>query len=54
MTFKASLREIDNGFLVELNPKVGEYSETYAPTLERSITVEADKLWDLYALRVPS
>ena len=37
MTFKASFREIENGFLVDLNPKPLEYEEAYAPTFEEAI-----------------
>ena len=37
MPFKASLKEIDNGFVVDLNPKVLEYEEVYAPTFDNAI-----------------
>ena len=39
MTFKASLRELSNGFLVDLNPKPLEYEEAYAPTFEGAIAL---------------
>ncbi|MGD0549628.1 MAG: hypothetical protein ABSA81_03665 [Candidatus Bathyarchaeia archaeon] len=52
MTFKASLRELSNGFLVNLNPKVLEYEEVeyeelYAPTFEEAIAaiVASYKQW---------
>jgi hypothetical protein len=47
MTFKASLRELSNGFLVDLNPKVLEYEEVYAPTFEEAIAaiVASYKQW---------
>jgi hypothetical protein len=47
MAFKASFREIDNGFLVDLNPKSLEYEETYAPTFEGAIAaiVASYKKW---------
>jgi hypothetical protein len=32
MTFKVSLKEIENGFIVDLNPKPLEYEELYAST----------------------
>jgi hypothetical protein len=37
MTFKATIREIDNGFLVELNLKPFEYDEAYASSFEGAI-----------------
>jgi len=47
MTFKASLKEINNGFLVDLNPKPLEYEEAYAPTFEEAIAaiVVSYKQW---------
>ena len=39
MTFKASLKEIDNGFLIDLNPTLVEYTEVHAPTFEGAIAL---------------
>ena len=43
MTFKATIKEIGNGFLVELNPKPFEYEEVYVPTFDRSTAVVTAK-----------
>jgi hypothetical protein len=51
MTFKASLREIDNGFIVDLSgSKLFDYSEIHAPTFDMAITLVIAK----YAEEHPS
>jgi hypothetical protein len=47
MAFKASLRELSNGFLVEISPKLAEYDEYSAPTFEGAIEaiVASYKKW---------
>ncbi|MGD0549243.1 MAG: hypothetical protein ABSA81_01690 [Candidatus Bathyarchaeia archaeon] len=37
MTFKATIKEIDNGFIVEVTPKPFEYHELYLSTLDSCI-----------------
>ena len=44
MTFKASLKEIDNGFLVEVpGSKWLEYSEIHAPTFDMAVALVVTK-----------
>ena len=51
MTFKASLREIDNGFIAELSgSKLFDYSEIHAPTFDVAIALIITK----YAEEHPS
>ena len=55
MPFNAEVKEIENGFIVSLWPKVGEFSQTYASTFEGGIAalVTSYKKWCPKPIPIP-